>query len=241
VKPGCAKSGRASPSTRQPFKLVKVIAMIKTASQWIALGAVVGPIPFTLAWAMLGALRPGYSAISEPISLLGVGPHGLILDASFVITALLLIVGLVGAILNVGGMSVVSRSVSIVLLSLSPIGLAICGLFTADTPSVHYPAVALATGTPIVSFAVVGLLMLRVPGWRRFGAWLILASPLTLALTWLVTIDLTAMRAGATGGVGGLTERILAVEIFAWFVALGWLGFRAAPNTNGNQASDSIH
>ena len=147
--------------------------MIKTASQWIALGAVVGPIPFTLAWAMLGALRPGYSAISEPISLLGVGPHGLILDASFVITALLLIVGLVGAILNVGGMSVVSRSVSIVLLSLSPIGLAICGLFTADTPSVHYPAVALATGTPIVSFAVVGLLMLRVPGWRRFGAWLI--------------------------------------------------------------------
>jgi hypothetical protein len=52
-------------------------------SQRLALGAVAGPVLFTLAWLILGVLSPGYtvagtwispySAITQPISGLGLG------------------------------------------------------------------------------------------------------------------------------------------------------------------------
>jgi hypothetical protein len=32
--------------------------------------------------------------------------------------------------------------------------------------------------------------------------------------------------AGAQEGVGGLTQRLLVVEVLAWFAAMGWLAFR---------------
>jgi hypothetical protein len=32
--------------------------------------------------------------------------------------------------------------------------------------------------------------------------------------------------AGARTGVAGLTERILVIEVYAWFVAMGWKAFR---------------
>jgi hypothetical protein len=52
---------------------------------WLALGAVIGPISFTLVWLVLGWLSPGfytvsgsrlapYSAVTQQISRLGVGP-----------------------------------------------------------------------------------------------------------------------------------------------------------------------
>ena len=54
------------------------------ATRWLALGAIVGPVLFTLAWVVLGFLSPGYTAwgiriapyspISQPISGLGLGP-----------------------------------------------------------------------------------------------------------------------------------------------------------------------
>jgi hypothetical protein len=51
-------------------------------------------------------------------------------------------------------------------------------------------------------------------------------SPLTLLLVVLffLTFDQAAIVAG--DGVAGLTQRILAVEVLAWFVAMGWLAFR---------------
>lgn len=57
--------------------------------------------------------------------------------------------------------------------------------------------------------------------WRRFGNWLILGSPLTLVLLVLslATFNIDAAAAGL--GVAGLTERLLIVEVLAWFVALG--------------------
>ncbi|HKN43770.1 MAG TPA: hypothetical protein VJW23_07585, partial [Propionibacteriaceae bacterium] len=51
--------------------------------RWLALGALAGPVLFTLAWLILGAVSPGYtvagtwispySAITQPISGLGLG------------------------------------------------------------------------------------------------------------------------------------------------------------------------
>jgi hypothetical protein len=78
----------------------------------------------------------------------------------------------------------------------------------------------------VLSFLIVGLLLRRVPRWRRFGSWLLLGSPLTLALLVLYFITFLPTAEGAKTGVAGLTERILVMEVHAWFVALGWLVFR---------------
>jgi hypothetical protein len=84
----------------------------------------------------------------------------------------------------------------------------------------------LATGTPVLSFLAAGFFLRGMPRWRRFGTWLLLGSPLTLLLVvlFLLTFDQAAIVAG--DGVAGLTQCILAVEVLAWFVALGWLAFR---------------
>jgi hypothetical protein len=65
-----------------------------------------------------------------------------------------------------------------------------------------------------------------MPRWRRFGTWLLLGSPLTLPLVILffLTFDQAAIVAG--DGVAGLAQRVLAVEVLAWSVAMGWLAFR---------------
>ncbi|MDP8960228.1 MAG: hypothetical protein M3N32_01150 [Actinomycetota bacterium] len=61
--------------------------------RWLALGAVVGPSLFTLAWLVLGFLTPGYtlwdlqiapySAVHQPVSGLGLGPTGPFMNAAF--------------------------------------------------------------------------------------------------------------------------------------------------------------
>ena len=85
----------------------------------------------------------------------------------------------------------------------------------------HMAGFLLATAAPVIGFMVAGLLLRQTPGWRRFGTGLLLASPLTLVLVILslVTFDQVAVMAGS--GVIGLTERILCIELAAWFVALG--------------------
>src|SRR5437867_3938698 len=74
--------------------------------RWLALGAVAGPVLFTLAWFILGFLSPGYSLfgtliapyspISQPVSGLGLGPTAPFMNTAFVLSGLLLLVGVVG-------------------------------------------------------------------------------------------------------------------------------------------------
>jgi hypothetical protein len=61
---------------------------------------------------------------------------------------------------------------------------------------------------------------------RSVGFWLRLGSPLTLVLLVLsqVTFNQDAIVAGQ--GIAGLTSRLLAVEVLAWFATMGWLAFR---------------
>src|SRR5260370_41080773 len=81
----------------------KPIASIATrsarpAAGWIALMAEYGPILFTLGWFVLGFISPGYtmwgsriapySAISQPLSGLGLGPTGPFMNATFILSGL---------------------------------------------------------------------------------------------------------------------------------------------------------
>jgi hypothetical membrane protein len=210
---------------------------IPEATRWLTLGAVVGPVLFTLAWFVLGFLSPGftifgteispYSPISQPISGLGLGLTAPFMNAAFVLGGILLMAGVIGIFqtMRASGRSA-ARWACAALLALSPLGLVVAGIFTLEDPLPHLIGFLLATGTPILSFLAAGVFMRGIPRWRRFGTWLLLGSPLTLLLVVLffLTFDQAATVAGQ--GVAGLTQRVLALEVFGWFVAMGLLAFR---------------
>ena len=206
------------------------------AIRWLALGAVAGPVLFTLAWVVLGFLSPGYTAwgtriapyspISQGISGLGLGITAPFMNTAFVFSGLLILAGVVGIFQGIREMGALARWSCTVLLALSPLGMAVDGIFTLESFLPHMVGFLLAAASPVLSFVVIGLLLRRVPGWRRLGSWLLLASPLTLVLLVLYFLTFSPTVAGTQTGVAGLTERILVVEVLAWFVAMGWLAFR---------------
>ncbi len=206
------------------------------ATRWLALGAVVGPVLFTLAWFILGFLSPGYTAwgtriapyspISQGISGLGLGITAPFMNTAFVLCGLFLLAGAVGIFQGIREMGAVARWSCIVLLTLSALGAAVDGIFTLESFLPHMVGFLLGIASPVLSFVIIGLLLRRVPSFRRFGSWLLLASPLTLVLLVLYFLTFSPTVAGTQTGVAGLTERILVVEVQAWFVALGWLAFR---------------
>src|SRR6266571_3078933 len=137
------------------------------ATRWLALGAVVGPILFTLAWIILGELSPGYTAwgiriapyspISQPISGLGLGPTAPFMNAAFVLTGLLTLVGVVGIFQGIREMGALARWSCTVLLALSPLGMVVDGIFTLESFLPHTVGFLLATASPVLSFVVIGL------------------------------------------------------------------------------------
>ncbi len=206
------------------------------ATRWLALGAVAGPVLFTLAWFILGFLSPGYTAwgtriapyspISQGISGLGLGITAPFMNTAFVLCGLLLLAGAVGIFQGIREMGAVARWSCTVLLALSALGSVVDGIFTLESFLPHMVGFLLGIASPVLSFVVIGLLLRRVPRWQRFGSWLLLGSPLTLVLAVLYFLTFSPTVAGTQTGVAGLTERILAVEVQAWFVAMGWLAFR---------------
>ena len=205
-------------------------------ARWLALGTIAGPVLFTLAWFILGFLSPGYTAwgtriapyspISQPISGLGLGPTAPFMNAAFVLSGLLILVGVIGIFQGVREMGGLARWSCTLLLALSPLGMVVDGFFTLESILPHTAGFLLGCVTPVLSFAVSGLFLRRTKSFRRFGTWLLLGSPLTLALTVLYFLTFSPTVAGIQTGVAGLTERILVVEVLAWFVALGALAFR---------------
>jgi Protein of unknown function (DUF998) len=148
------------------------------------------------------------------------------MNAAFVLNGLLLAVGVVSALYSIREMSTVARWSCTVLLVLVPLGSIMDGIFTLESFFPHFLGAGLGFGSLILSFLITGLLLRRIPRWRRFANRLLLGSPLTLALVVLYFATFSPTVEGAKTGVAGLTERVLIVEVLARFVALGWLAFR---------------
>jgi hypothetical protein len=202
---------------------------------WLALGAVAGPVLFTLGWFVLGFISPGYtmwgtriapySAISQPLSGLGLGPTAPFMNAVFIVSGLLIVVGAVGVFRAIPELGPAARWIGTVVLALPGLGSVMDGIFTLEHFFLHFLGFGLAL-TTVVGFPIVGYLLRGVPGWRGFGSWLIVAGPLTLALTVLYFATFTPTIEGIQHGVAGLTERILVLELQAWYVVIGWVAFR---------------
>ncbi len=205
----------------------------------LALGAVVGPILFTLAWVILGFLSPGYtlfgtliapySPVSQPISGLGLGPTAPWMNAAFVVGGLLLMTGVVGIFHSLREIGPLARWGCIVPLALSPLGMIVDGIFTLESMFPHLIGFALGSAAPVAGFLISGRVLRRIPGWRGLGTWLLVASPVTLVLVILSFTTFNPEAAGANIGVAGLVQRILLVELHAAFAAMGWMAFRHAP------------
>ena len=97
------------------------------------------------------------------------------------------------------------------------------GVFDLESMMAHLLGFALAIAVPVISFVVAGTYFRGVQGWRRFGTWLRLGGPLTLALLVLFFATFDPTASGDAQGIAGLTQRILATEVLAWFVAMGWI------------------
>jgi hypothetical membrane protein len=209
-----------------------------------ALGAVAGPALFTLAWLVLGQVSSGYtlydhefttySPISQPVSGLGMGSTAALMNTAFVVTGLMLIAGVVGIVGTVPALGTTAG----VLLGLTGLGQVMDGIFNLEAMLPHSIGFLLALGTPVVSFLVVGSYLRRDPGWRRFGGWLRLGSPVALLLLILFFATFQPTAEGAEQGVAGLIQRIGILHVHGWFVALGWLAYRPRPSIPASRPRD---
>ena len=200
--------------------------------------AIAGPILFTAAWAILGAVSPGYtlweihiapySAVSQPISGLGLGPTGPFMNVAFVISGVLIMAGVIGIVASIPELGPRARWGGGALLALSPLGCMFDGIFTLESFFPHFIGYLVAIGSTIVSFLVFGLAIRRFPRWRGIGTALIVASPVTLVLMIAAQLTFDPLAAGANIGVAGLTERVAVSEVLAWFVVLGVVTLRSS-------------
>src|SRR5260370_3869714 len=191
-------------------------------SSWLALGAVAGPAVLPLAWFVLGFISPGYpmwgariapsSITSQPLRGRGLGPTGPLMNAAFIASGLLIVAGSVGVFGAIPELSPSARWIGTVLLALPGVGSLIDGVFTLEHFFFHFLGFGLAL-TTVVGFPVVGYLLRRVPAWRGFGSWLIVAGPVTLALTVRYFATFTPTLEGVQHGVARLPDRILVLEL----------------------------
>jgi hypothetical protein len=152
------------------------------------------------------------------------GPTGPFMNATFIVSGLLLVAGAVGIFRSIPELGPAARWVGTAVLALPGLGAVTDGIFTLEHFFLHFIGFGLAL-TAVIGFPLTGFLLRRVPTWRGFGSWLIVAGPVTLALTVLYFATFTPTIEGIQHGIAGLTERILVLELQAWYVAIGWLAF----------------
>lgn len=210
--------------------------------QLLPLGAILGPIIFTLTWFILGFISTGYtiynvriepySVITQPISGLGMGSTALFMNSSFILSGILLLIGIIGIFHSLRGIGqTLMRRLCMILFILSPIGLVICGIFNLEATFMHSIGFLLSTGTTILSFLTAGLYLRQIPGWKTLGKGLLIGSPLTLILFILFFLNFDPIASGEGRGIAGIYSRLLAIEVLIWFVIMGWLSFKRAHHT----------
>lgn len=116
--------------------------------RWLSVGALIGPILFTLAWFILGFVSPGftiygvtispYSPISAQISALGLGSTAIYLNTAFVLTGVLMLMGLVGIFWKMDEFGDRTPWAALILLAVTPLGAILDGFFTINAGFIHY-------------------------------------------------------------------------------------------------------
>jgi hypothetical membrane protein len=206
-------------------------------TRWLALGGVVGPILFVAAFTVGGIVRPGYSPIHQAVSDLGVGSNAWLLNASLVLLGVLLTAFAFSFFRSLRpALSQRWRWVCAALLSCTGLGFAVAGIFTEApaTVAIHWmvgmPLLVLGA---VIGFFLTGLALRRDAQWGGWGAYTLVASLVTIVLIASMFWVFTPGTPLAPAQLGGLMERVLFIEVLAWYVAFGWRLFRGAPLAAG--------
>jgi hypothetical protein len=170
-----------------------------------------------------GSRLAPYSAVTQQISRLGVGPTAPFMNSIFEVSGILTLIGVFG-IVGSQPRGANRLRMPLVLLALPALGSMMDGIFTLRYEFMHSLGFALALSS-MVGIPVAGRLLRRNPPWHEFGNWLVVAGPLTLVLA---TLFLASLTPSIRHGIAGLTERILVVEITSWYIALGWWAFASS-------------
>jgi hypothetical membrane protein len=190
--------------------------------RWLALGGVIGPVLFVLTFTIAGLLRPGYSPVTQAISDLGVGDNAWILNASLVILGLLMGGFAISFYRTVRPeASAAFRLVCALLIAIVGVGYAVAGIFPETIP-IHWlvgaPFVFLGA---VLAFLLTGLLLRGDRAWRGWAVYSLIASLATAVLI-AITFYTFSPSTPPTMRLGGLMERVVFIEILAWYVAFGW-------------------
>lgn len=197
--------------------------------------APIGAALFTLGWLVLGFVSPGYrlfdlviepySPIAQPISGLGLGVTGPLMNAVFIVSGVLLLAGTIGAAATWPRTGLAHAA--LVLIGLSGIGFVVDGLFTLESVMLHLIGFLLAAPLPAVGFVLGGLALRRAR--PRLATLLGVAGVSALVLFTVFQIIFDPYSAGDNAGVAGLVQRILATVLVGTIATLGIAAFRTRP------------
>jgi hypothetical membrane protein len=206
--------------------------MTRLALARLGLLTPIGAALFTLAWFVLGLVSPGYrlfdlviepySAISQPVSGLGLGVTGPWMNAAFVLGGILVLVGMLGVAVSWPRTRL--GIASLVLVSLVGVGMIVDGVFTLESVLLHLVGFLLAVVLPAIGFVLAGIALRRTR--RRLSTLLLVAGPLALALFVVFQVIFDPYSAGDDIGVAGLVQRLLITVVLASVSVLGLAAFR---------------
>ena len=210
---------------------------------------VAGAVGFNLAYLAEGATRPGYDAVTLPVSALSLSSDGWMQVANFAGFGVLVIAFAVGLrrLLTPGP----ARTWAPLLEAVGGVALVAAGLFVEDPTGgyplgvpaaaqasfhgeIHLAATIAAFGARLAWSLVIAARLARDPGWR------ILAG-LAVAAAVLMVVCLAAFGGAlAHGGPAGVFERLATVSASALTAAIAlrllWMPSTAVPAPAGDPA-----
>jgi hypothetical membrane protein len=203
--------------------------------RWLALGGLIGPLVFVVAFTVAGLLRPGYSPIDQTVSDLGIGGNDWIVNGAVVLVGLSLVgfaIAFYRAVKPWSGARITIAAVA--LLAAVGVGFAAAGI-VPETNRLHYAGALLFFVSAPVGLLIAGLALRRRPvwgGWARLTLLMSLVTVILIALTFYTfSFYKTSSGPEMIGQFGGLMERIVFVEVLAWYAASGWRLFRRSPGS----------
>jgi hypothetical membrane protein len=202
-----------------------------------ALAGIIAPIIFVGLFTLEGWLRPGYSAVSQYVSELSLGPRGWIQIANFVVT---------GGLLFIFALSIRTEfkdgkasRLGWILLAISAFALLLSGPFVMDPASAprdqwtwhgisHHLVGALGffTLAPVICF-VFWRRFREDKKWQSFSAWTIIATAIILiVIIVLRMVPVPPALANTVTPWKGLIQRTVIVTYMVWIFTFALKLFR---------------
>jgi hypothetical protein len=211
---------------------------IKFTMGTLAPSSIVAALLFSLSWIALGLVSRGftlfgnhiapYNWVAQPVSGLGLGHTAMTMNMVFVITAVLLALGIGGTLASLP-LSAAELKILGTIFVLTPLGIAMCGIFNLERILLHSIGYFVAMAAPIVGFTALGWRLSRRPSYETMGIGLIIAGVVTLVLLVVSVRSFDPDASGKGLGIAGLTQRLLVTEVLGVFALLGWSVSVSAP------------